>query len=49
MFRHVANEFDAVVVDESHPSLATFVFGTDAEQVAEQFLGPVTTRPKTAR
>jgi nucleotide-binding universal stress UspA family protein len=37
----VANEFDAVVMGESDPSLATFVFGMRAEQVAEQFLGPV--------
>ena len=37
----VADEFDAVVVGESDPSLFTFVFGMGAEQVAEQFLGPV--------
>lgn len=37
----VANEFDVVVMGESDPSLATFVFGMRAEQVAEQFLGPV--------
>ena len=36
-----ADEFDAVVVGESDPSLLTFVFGMRAEQVAEQFLGPV--------
>lgn len=37
----VADEFDAVVMGESDPSLATFVFGMRAEQVAERFLGPV--------
>ena len=37
----VADEFDAVVMGESDPSLFTFVFGMGAEQVAEQFLGPV--------
>jgi len=36
-----ADEFDAVVMGESDPSLATFVFGLRSEQVAEQFLGPV--------
>ncbi len=36
-----ATEFDVVVMGESDPSLATFVFGMRAEQVAEQFLGPV--------
>ncbi|MFB6152389.1 MAG: universal stress protein [Haloarculaceae archaeon] len=37
----VADQFDAVVMGESDPSLATFVFGMRAEQVAERFLGPV--------
>lgn len=36
-----ANEFDVVVMGESDSSLVTFVFGMPAEQVAEQFLGPV--------
>ena len=36
-----ADAFDAVVMGESDPSLATFVFGMPADQVAEQFLGPV--------
>ena len=36
-----ANEFDVVVMGESDPSIVTFVFGMRAEQVAEQFLGPV--------
>ncbi|UWG48703.1 Nucleotide-binding protein, UspA family [Halanaeroarchaeum sp. HSR-CO] len=37
----VANEFDAVVMGESDPSVVTFVFGMRSEQVADQFLGPV--------
>lgn len=37
----VAEEFDAVVMGESDPSLVTLVFGMRAEQVADQFLGPV--------
>jgi len=36
-----ADEYDAVVMGESDPSLTTFVFGMPADQVAEQFLGPV--------
>mgnify|MGYP000527788628 CR=1 FL=1 len=36
-----ATEYDAVVMGESDPSLATFVFGLRAEQVADRFLGPV--------
>lgn len=36
-----ANEFDAVVMGESDPSIATFIFGMPAQQVADQFLGPV--------
>lgn len=36
-----ATSFDAVVMGESKPSLATFVFGMAADDVAEQFLGPV--------
>ncbi|QLG28817.1 universal stress protein [Halorarum halophilum] len=38
---HAADQFDAVVMGESDPSLATFVFGMPADQVAERFLGPV--------
>ncbi|MFW6457918.1 MAG: universal stress protein [Halodesulfurarchaeum sp.] len=34
-------EYDVVVMGESDPSLATFVFGLPAEQVAKRFLGPV--------
>lgn len=36
-----ATSYDALVMGESSPSLATFVFGMTAEEVAEQFLGPV--------
>ncbi len=36
-----ADEFDALVVGESDPSLVTFVFGMRVAQVAEWFLGPV--------
>ncbi|WP_348611591.1 universal stress protein [Halobaculum rarum] len=36
-----AEEFDTVVMGESDPSLATFVFGLPADQVADRFLGPV--------
>ncbi|GGN93946.1 universal stress protein [Haloarcula pellucida] len=33
--------FDVVVMGETDPSLATFVFGMPATQVANRFLGPV--------
>ncbi|MDR5674314.1 universal stress protein [Halalkaliarchaeum sp. AArc-GB] len=36
-----ADEYDAIVMGESDPSIATFVFGMRAKQVAERFLGPV--------
>jgi nucleotide-binding universal stress UspA family protein len=36
-----AEDFDAVVMGESDPTLATFVFGMPADQVADRFLGPV--------
>jgi nucleotide-binding universal stress UspA family protein len=36
-----AGSFDVVVIGESDPSIATFVFGMPAETVADQFLGPV--------
>ena len=36
-----SDEFDTVVMGESDPSLATFVFGLPADQVADRFLGPV--------
>jgi hypothetical protein len=36
-----AEEYDALVMGESDPSLTTFVFGMPAEQIADRFLGPV--------
>lgn len=36
-----SDPFDVVVLGESDPSLATFVFGMVADQVADRFLGPV--------
>jgi nucleotide-binding universal stress UspA family protein len=36
-----AEAFDVVVMGETDPSLATFVFGMPADQVADRFLGPV--------
>jgi len=36
-----AGAFDAVVMGESDPSVATLVFGMRAEKVAKRFLGPV--------
>ena len=36
-----ADAFDTVVMGESDPSLATFVFGMPADQVADRFLGPI--------
>lgn len=36
-----ATSYDVVVMGESEPSLATFVFGMAADDVADQFLGPV--------
>jgi nucleotide-binding universal stress UspA family protein len=36
-----AEAFDTVVMGETDPSLATFVFGMPADQVAERFFGPV--------
>jgi hypothetical protein len=36
-----AETADAIVMGESDPSLATFVFGMPADQVADRFLGPV--------
>jgi len=36
-----AETYDTVVMGETDPSLATFVFGMPADQVADQFLGPV--------
>jgi len=36
-----AEEYDALVMGESDPSLATFVFGMPGEQIADRFNGPV--------
>ena len=36
-----ADDYDAIVMGESDPSVATFLFGMTADQVAKQFLGPV--------
>ncbi|MFA9517550.1 universal stress protein [Halopenitus sp. H-Gu1] len=36
-----ADNYDAIVMGESDPSVATFLFGMTADQVAKQFLGPV--------
>jgi nucleotide-binding universal stress UspA family protein len=36
-----AADFDVVVMGETDPSIATFVFGMPADQVANRFLGPV--------
>ncbi len=36
-----AEDYDALVMGESDPSLATFVFGMPAEQITDRFLGPV--------
>ena len=36
-----AEFFDIVVMGESDPSIATFVFGMPAEKVADRFFGPV--------
>ena len=37
----LSGDFDVVVMGETDPTLATFVFGMPADQVAERFLGPV--------
>ncbi|WP_070364388.1 universal stress protein [Halodesulfurarchaeum formicicum] len=36
-----AEDYDVVVMGETDPSVATFVFGMPHDQVASQFLGPV--------
>lgn len=36
-----AEEYDAVVVGETDPSVVTFLFGMRTRQVADRFLGPV--------
>ncbi len=41
MIADTSDEYDAIVMGESDPSVTTFLFGMTADQVAEQFLGPV--------
>jgi hypothetical protein len=36
-----SDDYDAIVMGESDPSVTTFLFGMAADQVAKQFLGPV--------
>ena len=36
-----AESADAIVMGETDPSIATFVFGMPAEKVADRFVGPV--------
>ncbi|AKH98300.1 universal stress protein [Halanaeroarchaeum sulfurireducens] len=36
-----SEDFDAVVMGESDPSVVSFVFGLHSQQVADRFLGPV--------
>ncbi|MFD1599955.1 universal stress protein [Halobellus rarus] len=41
MIVDTSDNYDAVVMGESDPSVTTFLFGMTADQVAKQFLGPV--------
>jgi nucleotide-binding universal stress UspA family protein len=41
MIVEASEDYDAIVMGESDPSVATFVFGMTADNVAAQFLGPV--------
>ena len=41
MIVDTADDYDAIVMGESDPSVTTFLFGMTADQVANQFLGPV--------
>ncbi|NIB99117.1 universal stress protein [Halobacterium sp. R2-5] len=41
MIVDASDTYDAIVMGESDPSVATFLFGMTADQVAKQFLGPV--------
>jgi nucleotide-binding universal stress UspA family protein len=41
MIVDAADDYDVIVMGESDPSVTTFLFGMSADQVAEQFLGPV--------
>jgi nucleotide-binding universal stress UspA family protein len=36
-----ADDYDAIVMGESDPSVTTFLFGMSADQIAKQFLGPI--------
>jgi nucleotide-binding universal stress UspA family protein len=41
MIVDASENYDAIVMGESDPSVTTFLFGMTADQVAKQFLGPV--------
>ena len=41
MIVDASDDYDAIVMGESDPSVTTFLFGMTADQVAKQFLGPV--------
>jgi nucleotide-binding universal stress UspA family protein len=41
MIVDASDDYDALVMGESDPSVTTFLFGMTADQVAKQFLGPV--------
>jgi len=45
MIVDASDNYDAIVMGESDPSVATFLFGMTADQVAKQFLGPVFVLP----
>mgnify|MGYP000221124550 CR=1 FL=1 len=41
MIIEASEDYDAIVMGESDPSVSTFIFGMTADNVARQFLGPV--------
>jgi nucleotide-binding universal stress UspA family protein len=41
MIVKTADDYDAIVMGESDPSVTTFLFGMTADQIAKQFLGPI--------
>jgi nucleotide-binding universal stress UspA family protein len=41
MIVDASDDYDAIVMGESDPSVTTFLFGMTADQVATRFLGPV--------
>lgn len=41
MIVDAAADYDTIIMGESDPSVSTFLFGMTADQVAQQFLGPV--------